>query len=63
MGKNRKKKTQKIGKLNPNLIKSRDIVHMMEFLSGKGGAHRDKRKDRQRKHKHNTSDQEAQGDG
>lgn len=63
MSKNRKKKTEKIGKLNPNLIKSRDILHMQEFLSGKGGPHRDKRKDRQRKHKHNTSDPEAQGDG
>jgi hypothetical protein len=57
----KKKKTQKIGKVNPNLIKTRDIVHMNEFLANKGGPHQDKR--RQRKHKHNTSDQEAQGDG
>lgn len=60
MSKNRKKKTEKIGKLNPNLIKSRDILHMQEFLANKGGPHRDKR--RQNKHKRNTSDQEAQGE-
>jgi hypothetical protein len=61
----KKKKTQKIGKINPNKIKSRDIVHMQEFLANKGGPHQDKR--RQRKHKRKdhdtTSDQEAQGDG
>ena len=43
MSKNRKKKTEKIGKLNPNLIKTRDIVHMLEFLANKGGPHKNKR--------------------
>lgn len=52
----KKKKAQKIGKLNPNLIKTRDIVHMQEFLANKGGAHSDKR----RKNKHSRRDQEAQ---
>lgn len=56
----KKKKSQKIGKLNPNLIKTRDIVHMQEFLANKGGPHSDKR----RKNKHNSRDREAQeGDG
>lgn len=52
----KKKKSQKIGKLNPNLIKTRDIVHMQEFLANKGGPHSDKR----RKNKYNRRDQEAQ---
>lgn len=43
MSKNRKKKTQKIGKVNPNLIKTRDIVHMQEFLNGASGPHKNKR--------------------
>lgn len=29
---------KKIGKINPNTIKTRDIVHMQEFLRGQNSA-------------------------
>lgn len=32
--------------INPNEIKSRDIIHMQEFINGVGGAHKNKRRDR-----------------
>ena len=59
MSKNRKKKSEKIGKVNPNLIKTRDIIHMMEFLNGAGGPHKNKRRDT----KHNRREGKRQGDG
>jgi len=53
----KKKKTEKIGKINPNLIKSRDIIHMLEFLNGSGGPHLNKR----RSNKHNRREGKRQG--
>lgn len=49
-----KKKKEKIGKINPNQIKSRDILHMQEFLNGQNaaGAHKsDKDYDRKKNRK------------
>lgn len=45
-----KKKRQKIGKINPNEIKSRDILHMQEFLNqgGSGSWKSDKDYDRKK---------------
>lgn len=48
-----KKKKEKIGKINPNQIKSRDILHMQEFLNQAGsGSHKsDKDYDRKKNRK------------
>lgn len=40
---NTKKNPLKVGKINLNEVKSRDIVHMQEFLRGAGGAHKSKK--------------------
>jgi hypothetical protein len=36
-------------KLNPNEIRVRDYVTMQEILKGTGGAHKDKKKDKNKK--------------
>jgi hypothetical protein len=36
-------------KINPNEIKVRDYVTMQEILAGKGGAHKDRKKEKNRK--------------
>jgi hypothetical protein len=39
-----KKKSKRIGVINPNLIKSRDLVHLQEITYGTGcGAHSGKK--------------------
>lgn len=42
-------KKEKIGKINPNIIKTRDIVHMQEFLNGSGAGYHRSSKDWDRK--------------
>ena len=50
-----KKKTY-IGKIKPSQIKTRDIVHMQEFLHGSGGPHKSK-KDKQRSRQQSRKDE------
>jgi hypothetical protein len=45
----KRKKSTRIGVINPNLVKSRDLVHLQEILNGTGcGSHKGK-KDIQRR--------------
>jgi hypothetical protein len=38
------RKSEKIGSINPNLIKSRDLVHLQELTHGSGtGPHKSKK--------------------
>lgn len=53
-----KKKKEKIGKINPNEIKSRDILHMQEFLNGTGGFHQEDKKAPRRKNRKEEKDYE-----
>lgn len=55
-----KRKSTKIGSIDPNAVKSRDLLHLQEITHGTGcGAHKDKRKRTKHKKREDHDDSDS----